>query len=91
MFKRLKEKWNVSWLQFTLIFCTYALGGSSCARLGTYLLSLLNLDKSLVYYIIYIPLITLLWPICVILISIPLGQFFFFKNYLTRIWKKLKK
>ncbi len=91
MFKRLKEKWNVSWLQFTLIFCTYALGGSSCARLGTYLLSLLNLDKSLLYYIIYIPLITFLWPICVILISIPLGQFFFFKNYLIRIWKKMKK
>jgi formyltetrahydrofolate-dependent phosphoribosylglycinamide formyltransferase len=90
MFNRLKEKWNVSWLQFTLIFCTFALGGSSCARLGSYFLNLLNLEKSLLYYIIYIPLITILWPACVLLISIPLGQFSFFKNYLQRVWSKMK-
>ncbi len=90
MFGKLKQKWKVNWLQFTLIFCTFALGGSSCARLGSWLLSFILTEKSVVYWIIYVPLITVLWPICVLLISIPLGQFKFFSNYLKRIWVKIK-
>jgi hypothetical protein len=90
MFNKLKQKWKVGWLQFTLIFCTFALGGSSCARLGNYLLSFILTEKSVVYWLMYVPLITLLWPICVLIISIPLGQFGFFKNYLSRIWNKIK-
>jgi formyltetrahydrofolate-dependent phosphoribosylglycinamide formyltransferase len=89
MFKRLKEKWKVSWLQFVLIFCTFALGGSLCAKLGRWLLELVHLENTVVYYIIYIPLITLFWPICVLVVSIPLGQFNFFKNYLLRVWGKI--
>jgi hypothetical protein len=90
MFGKLKQKWKVNWLQFTLIFCTFALGGSGCAKLGSWLLSFILTEKSVVYWIIYVPLITLLWPICVLLISIPLGQFKFFSNYLKRIWVKIK-
>mgnify|MGYP007115109753 CR=1 FL=1 len=90
MFGKLKQKWKVNWLQFTLIFCTFALGGSACARLGSWLLSFILTEKSVAYWIIYVPLITLLWPICVLLISIPLGQFKFFSNYLKRIWIKIK-
>ena len=90
MFTRLKEKWNVGRLQFTLIFCTFALGGSACARLGSWLLGLILTEKNVLYWIIYVPLITLLWPICVLIISIPLGQFRFFRNYLQRIWSKIK-
>jgi formyltetrahydrofolate-dependent phosphoribosylglycinamide formyltransferase len=89
MFKRLKEKWNVGWLQFALIFCTFALGGSACAKVGSWLLSFILTEKSVLYWIIYVPLITILWPICVLLISIFLGQFSFFKNYLHRIWGKI--
>lgn len=89
MFVRLKKKWNVSWLQFTLIFTTFALGGSMCARLGSGLLHLLLDDKNWLYWLLYVPLITLLWPVCVLLISIPLGQFRFFRNYLSRMWKKI--
>jgi hypothetical protein len=90
MFKRLKEKWNVGWGQFTLIFCTFALGGSACARVGNWLLGLLLAEKDVLYWILYVPLITLLWPICVLVISLPLGQFGFFNNYLQRIWAKIK-
>lgn len=90
MFGKLKRKWNVNWLQFTLIFCTFALGGSACARLGSWLLSFILTEKSVLYWLIYVPLITLLWPMCVLLISIPLGQFSFFSNYLKRIWVKIK-
>jgi formyltetrahydrofolate-dependent phosphoribosylglycinamide formyltransferase len=89
MLHRLKEKWNVSWIRFTLIFITFALGGSACARLGNLLLSLIVTEKSALYWLIYIPLITLLWPLCVLIISIPLGQFSFFSNYLRRIGSKM--
>ncbi len=89
MFKRLKEKWQVSWLQFTLIFCTFALGGSLCGYAGRKLLQVAGMEKNLLYYIVYVVLITLLWPACVLLISIPLGQFSFFKNYLQRIGKRI--
>ena len=90
MFVKLKQKWQVGWLQFVLIFCTFALGDSSCAKLGSWLLSYMLTEKSVLYWIIYVPLVTLLWPICVLLISIPLGQFKFFSNYLKRIWSKIK-
>jgi hypothetical protein len=89
MFKRLKEKWQVSWFQFTLIFATFAIGGSLCGYLGRTLLDLAGLDKSVLYYIIYIPFITLLWPICVLVVSIPLGQFKFFLGYIGRLISKM--
>lgn len=89
MLHRLKERWNVSWGGFTLIFITFALGGSACARLGNWLLSFVLSEKTAVYWLLYIPLISLLWPVCVLVISIPLGQFYFFRNYLRRIGRKL--
>lgn len=89
MFERLKKKWNVGWWQFVLIFATFALGGSLCARVGNWLLSFLLTEKSVLYWIVYVPLVTVLWPICVLLISIPLGQYRFFSNYLKRIWEKM--
>lgn len=90
MFQKLKNKWKVSWLEFVLIFITFAIGGSACARIGNWLLNFFLSEKNVLYWIIYVPLITLLWPICVIIISVPLGQFSFFKNYLQRIWQKIK-
>ncbi len=89
MLHRLKEKWNVSWTRFTLIFLTFALGGSACARLGNWLLSFVLTEKNAWYWIIYVPLITILWPLCVLTISIPLGQFRFFTNYLSRMGNRI--
>jgi hypothetical protein len=89
MFGQLRKKWNVSWGQFILIFTTFALGGSLCARAGSWSLSLILTEKNWLYWIFYVPLITLLWPVCVLLISIPLGQYRFFINYLNRIWKRM--
>ena len=90
MFEQLRKKWNVSWWQFALIFTTFALGGSLCARAGSWVLGSVLAEKNWIYWILYIPLISLLWPICVVLISIPLGQYRFFINYLGRIWKKIR-
>jgi K+-transporting ATPase A subunit len=85
MFKRLKEKWKLSWTSFVLVFSTFAIGGSSCGYLGRKLLSLTGLESGLLYYTLYIVLMCLLWPLCVIVISIPLGQFGFFRNYLRKM------
>jgi hypothetical protein len=89
MFTQLKHKWKVSWLQFTLIFCTFAMGGSLCGYAGRTILNALALDKNIIYYLLYILLITLLWPLAVIVVSIPLGQFSFFKNYIKKIGKRI--
>jgi formyltetrahydrofolate-dependent phosphoribosylglycinamide formyltransferase len=89
MFKRMKEKWNVSWLRFILIFTTFALGGSLCARAGSWLLQLIFTEKNAGYWLLYIPLMTLLWPLCVLVISIPLGQFTFFRNYLKKMGERI--
>ena len=85
MFKRLKEKWKISWTSFVLVFCTFAIGGSSCGYLGRKILSLTGLELGGLYYTLYIILICLLWPLCVIVVSIPMGQFGFFRNYLRKM------
>lgn len=89
MFSKLKQHWKVNGLQLLLIISTFALGGSLCGYLGKKILAFTNLDKGIVWFIIYIIVITLLWPICVLAISIPLGQFNFFRKYLLRIWKRI--
>lgn len=89
MFARLKDKWKVGWFQFLLIFTTFALGGSLCARAGSWLLQLFLEEKNVLYWILYVPLITLLWPLCVLLVSIPLGQFRFFTGYLKKMGVKM--
>ncbi len=91
MFNRLKDKWKVNWWQFTLIFSTFALGGSLCGFIGRTLLAFSSLEKGVLYFFIYIILVTALWPICVLIVSIPFGQFPFFKRYLARIWGKMAK
>lgn len=88
MFKKLKEKWNVTWLQFTLIFCTFAIGGSLCGRVGKFFLDKLQIENAWIYLPLYLFIITLLWPFSVLLVSIVFGQFNFFKNYLTKIGKR---
>lgn len=89
MIHRLKEKWQVSWPRFILIFTTFALGGSACARVGSWLLSQIFTEKNVAYWLLYVPVISLLWPICVLIISIPLGQFSFFSNYLKKMGQRM--
>lgn len=89
MFDKLKNKWKVSGIQLILILCTFAIGGSLCGYVGRQIMVLLPLDKGVLWYVIYIVLITILWPIAVILVSIPFGQLSFFRNYLGRVAKKL--
>jgi hypothetical protein len=89
MFKRLKEKWKVNGWNLLLIISTFALGGSLCGYVGRMILTTTGIDKGLIYFLLYIILISILWPFSVLLISIPLGQYSFFKNYIKRIINKI--
>ena len=89
MFRRLKEKWGLSWPRFVLVFSTFALGGSLCGYTGKRLMGFTAIEKGVLYYIIYILLVTLIWPICVLVVSIPMGQFPFFRNYLAKMWRRV--
>ena len=89
MLNKLKQRWKVNEWGLFLIITTFALGGSACARIGSKILGLINIEKGVLWTVAYIFLITLLWPVCVLVISIPLGQFSFFKSYLSRVFRKM--
>jgi formyltetrahydrofolate-dependent phosphoribosylglycinamide formyltransferase len=89
MFEKLKAHWKVNGINLILIIATFALGGSLCGYAGRKILLFTNLEKGVLWFVLYILLITLLWPVCVLLISFPLGQFAFFKRYLIKVWGKM--
>jgi hypothetical protein len=89
MLEKLKNRWKVNTLNLVLILCTFALGGSLCGKAGRYLLNAVVDSRGPSYWIAYLLLITLLWPFSVLLVSIPLGQYRFFTNYLKKVWKRI--
>lgn len=89
MLNKLKDRWKVNTVNLFLVILTFALGGSLCGYLGRKVLTATEMDKGALWVITYVVLITLLWPICVLAISIPFGQFAFFKKYLSKIWARM--
>ena len=89
MFEKLKQRWKVNGINLVLIIATFALGGSLCGYAGRKILMMAGLEKGALWIILYVLLITLLWPVCVLLISFPMGQFAFFKRYLIKVWRKM--
>jgi len=89
MLKKLQERWKVNALNLVLVIFTFALGGSLCGVAGRRILNFTGMEKGVLWILLYISLITLLWPICVLVISIPLGQYRFFRNYLHKIWNRM--
>jgi len=89
MFTKLKNKWKVNWLQFVLIICTFALGGSICSYVAKRIVQFFISEKNAVYYLLYFITITILWPLAVLLVSIPLGQFSFFNSYIKKIVRRI--
>lgn len=91
MLEKLKQRWKVNSINLLLIIFTFALGGSLCGYAGRKILQLTTIENGLLWVVIYVVLITLLWPLCVLLISIPLGQFSFFKRYLVKVWNRISR
>ncbi len=89
MFERLKKRWKVGGLQLVLVLCTFAAGGTLTAWAGKKILSLVTIQADWLWSLFYIILITLLWPLSVLVVSIPLGQFRFFTNYIHKMGVKL--
>lgn len=89
MFEKLKAKWEVNTLSLVLILCTFAVGGSLCGYLAKWFLGLFQLNSGLLKIIAYCILVTLLWPLCVLLLSLFTGQFLFFKKYIRKIFEKI--
>lgn len=89
-FYRLKEKWKLnSMWQLLLVIGTFAIGGTTCGMVGKQVMHLIGPDHKGLWILMYILLITILWPVCVLIISVPLGQFNFFKHYLKGIGRRL--
>lgn len=89
MFQKLQNKWKVSGWRLLLILITFATGGSLCGYAGRKILQFTNLEKGVLWVILYIILVTLIWPLCVLLISIPLGQFVFFRKYISKLFSRM--
>ncbi len=89
MFERLQKKWKVNGWQLILIICTFAIGGSLTGWAGKKIMNLLSIQQDWLWAVIYILLITIIWPVAVLLISIPFGQFRFFRVYIRKIGEKM--
>src|SRR5215510_6186617 len=89
MFEKLRQKWKVNVLQLILILCTFAIGGSLTGYVAKKIMNLLSINADWLWVIIYLLLITIIWPIMVLIISIPFGQFRFFSNYTKKLGQKL--
>ena len=88
MLKHLQERWKIQGVNFFLVICTFAFGGSLCGFTGRKILGLTQINGG-AWIFAYIILVTLLWPPCILFVSIPFGQFYFFKNYLIKIRNKM--
>jgi hypothetical protein len=89
MFGGLQKKWKVNALQLTLILCTFAIGGSVTGFIAKKIMNALSIGQDWLWAIVYILLITLLWPLMVIVVSIPFGQFRFFRRYIRKLGEKM--
>lgn len=89
MFEKLQRKWKVNGWQLLAILCTFAVGGSLTGMAGRKLLQLLPDLHPFWWTIAYILVMTLIWPLMVLAVSVPFGQFSFFRSYLSRIFQKM--
>lgn len=83
------KKWKVSGWQLALILCTFAIGGSATGFVGKKIMNVLSVQQDWLWGVIYILLITAIWPLAVLIISIPFGQFSFFSRYIRKIGVKM--
>ena len=89
MFEKLRQKWKVNVLQLVLILSTFAIGGSLTGFAAKKIMNVLPIEADWLWAIIYILLVTVIWPAMVLIISIPFGQFRFFYNYTRKLGQKI--
>jgi hypothetical protein len=89
MIRRLQDKWKVSGLRLLVILVIFATGGSLTGYLGKKVMALTGIENHWVYLPFYFILVTCIWPFMVLLVSLPLGQFPFFKTYIGNLLGKI--
>ena len=52
-------------------------------------MDVLSVEKDWLWTIIYILLVTIIWPLAVLIVSLFFGQFKFFKGYVKRLGQKI--
>jgi len=88
---RLQEKWQLkSIMQVIIVLIVFALGGSTCAYIGKSIMPHLNFEsKGVMWWVTYIAIVTVFWPLCVLFYSLFFGQYQFFKKYLAKMGKRM--
>ena len=89
MFEKLREKWKVNVFQLVLILCTFAIGGSLTGYAAKKIMNALSIEADWLWTLIYILLVTIIWPMMVLIISLLFGQFRFFYNYTRKLGQKV--
>lgn len=89
MFEKLQKKWKVGGLQLALILCTFTIGGSLTGFAGKKIMNVLEVSQDWLWGVLYIVLMTIIWPMAVLIVSIPFGQYSFFSNYIRKIGMKM--
>ena len=89
MFNGLQKKWNVGGFQLALILSTFTLGGSLTGFTGKKIMNVLNIEQDWLWAIIYILLMTIIWPLMVVIVSVPFGQYRFFTRYIRKIGERM--
>ncbi|MGF2411299.1 phosphoribosylglycinamide formyltransferase [Ferruginibacter sp.] len=88
MFQKLKQRWKVNGINLVLIIATFAIGGSLCGRVSSWIITYLPVETKWIEILLFIIFCTILWPLSVLLVSFPLGQFAFFKKYIGKVFKR---
>ncbi len=89
MFKKLRQRWELSTIRVVLVLCTFAVAGSLSGIAARKLMHFLEMEKGVFYWLVYLLIVSLIWPLAVLTVSIPFGQFSFFKAYLRRMSRRL--
>jgi hypothetical protein len=89
MFEKLKQKWKVGGWQLALILLTFAIGGSLTGFVGKKIMNLLAINQDWLWAIVYILLVTIIWPMMVLAVSIFFGQYRFFTSYVKKLGQKI--
>lgn len=89
MFEKLQTKWKINGTQLFLVLCVFAIGGSATGYFGKIIMNGLSIEHGWLWTVIYILVVTIIWPLNVLLVSIPFGQFPFFLQYLRRMGTRM--
>ena len=73
MFEKLQQKWKVGPLQTVRIIICFALGGSLTGYTAKKIMDMLSVEKDWLWTIVYILLVTAIWPLAVLTVSIFFG------------------